>query len=585
MKNPNWREEELILAVDFYFSHGRKWINSCSSNSPEIIELSNLLKRLTVFEKTKDRDENFRSPSSVHMKLMNFKGIDNDNTSEGLRNSSSLDRQIWAKYAYDQESLKIRAAEVLSEFLPHDTTPNAAPMTDEHDKAVANKLYEIQNTIKLLEVQLLTAREKAVTLSPVGKSQQIINVIYEMLTELSKWQDGVLSLQKIIAFQGIQGQIGTNGSPPSSPQTEHIFQPHKMGGKIGQHVRSSFKELSEKLLLSSSDITDLLSAEWCKKNLHLGYAFLKRIDPTLPLSKQAYEKGYQRYWMQPVQYNGAKYILCKEWFEPNRVYFDSWISRFDLTQSVNEGTIKSPKTDITSQIPSEIRIAGEVFHVGSWKEALLTVCRYVMALERFDKDILINSEKLKGRKRHYFSSNGNGMTRYAVQLEEGLWVETNLNAKQIVSICHTVLTEFGYEHDSFSFHCHPRGCSPVLEPGSKVFEPTVKFSPKYGSITLTVSLLKQILEGVKEIDAREICIGTGALVELMSPAILKDSNYKHPSYPLHCVISFLKDVGAVIPYLDSKAGKYVIEDYEVMQELINNPKLAHDLMNSKGVEE
>ena len=71
-KNPNWTNDEHILALDLYFTNdGRR----LEPSDKKVIELSNLLKSLPIHSK-KIRTENFRNPDGVSMKLGNFRRLD-----------------------------------------------------------------------------------------------------------------------------------------------------------------------------------------------------------------------------------------------------------------------------------------------------------------------------------------------------------------------------------------------------------------------------------------------------------------------------------------------------------------------------
>jgi hypothetical protein len=336
MKSPNWLEEELILAVNFYLEHGRKWVNSCSSKSPDIIFFSNLLKNLTMFTKEQRSISNFRSPSSVHMKLMNFKGIDQDNSAEGLRNCSFLDRQVWDTYSQNTKLLHDKVASILSEFSPPVDDRAALSSKTQKDNYLED-LSEAREILKRLSKKFRLVREKAVSITPIDESQEIINFMYEYISQLEAW--------------------------------------HKT-------------------------IDNLIGSASEKANI-----------------------------------------------APNK----NSLLNFTAPQNTESKT---------------------------------------------DKEI-------------------------------------------------------------------------------------IKFLPKYSSVSLNADMLKIIFLKIKELDARDVCIKTSALVDEMTDQILLGSTYQHPSYPLRAVINLLKDIGVIIPYQNAKIGKYIIEDYEIMQRLIDNPFQIQELIQNK----
>lgn len=99
LKNPPWTREELILALDVYFR-----FPTTNKNHPEIHRLSDLLNSLPIHTQT-DREHNFRNPSGVYMKLMNFRHLDPNHSGEGLKSISRLDRVVWEEFSGDKNEL------------------------------------------------------------------------------------------------------------------------------------------------------------------------------------------------------------------------------------------------------------------------------------------------------------------------------------------------------------------------------------------------------------------------------------------------------------------------------------------------
>ena len=97
MRNRTWNRDELILALDVYFSI-----------LPQIVHLSEMLRRMPP-EVGEKRADNFRSPASVIMKLTNFLAIDPDLQSPGLSRVAKGDRKIWDEFAKRREELTAAA--------------------------------------------------------------------------------------------------------------------------------------------------------------------------------------------------------------------------------------------------------------------------------------------------------------------------------------------------------------------------------------------------------------------------------------------------------------------------------------------
>ena len=74
MARHDWTRDELILALDLYT---REPSARGSKNHPGVIELSHLLNRLPLHPQS-EREEYFRNPNGVGMKLSNFLRFDPD---------------------------------------------------------------------------------------------------------------------------------------------------------------------------------------------------------------------------------------------------------------------------------------------------------------------------------------------------------------------------------------------------------------------------------------------------------------------------------------------------------------------------
>lgn len=113
-RNPPWNRDELILALDLYFT-----LNGTlpRKDDPYIIELSALLIR--VARLTKQRvNHNFRNTNGVSMKLANFQRLDpahRDKGRIGLSRGGQEEEVVWKEFSSDRAHLRqvatsIRAA-------------------------------------------------------------------------------------------------------------------------------------------------------------------------------------------------------------------------------------------------------------------------------------------------------------------------------------------------------------------------------------------------------------------------------------------------------------------------------------------
>lgn len=100
-RNPPWKRDELILALDLYFRHPPKTI---SQSHPEIIALSEVLNCLPIHAERPDQAK-FRNPNGVYMKLCNFLRLDPSYKGKGLESGGKLEEIIWLEFSGDREEL------------------------------------------------------------------------------------------------------------------------------------------------------------------------------------------------------------------------------------------------------------------------------------------------------------------------------------------------------------------------------------------------------------------------------------------------------------------------------------------------
>ena len=103
-----------------------------------------------------------------------------------------------------------------------------------------------------------------------------------------------------------------------------------------------------------------------------------------------------------------------------------------------------PKRGLTGTKPSAFVFDHNAHEVGAWIEVLYGVCEILHTRHRKEFD---NVLKLRGRKRPYFSRSGDELRKPGLLQFASLYVETNLSANAIVSLCDDVVKLFGYESD------------------------------------------------------------------------------------------------------------------------------------------
>jgi 5-methylcytosine-specific restriction enzyme A len=108
MRNPPWRREEVILALDIYRKHGGRDIGI---DHPDVVETSALLRGMAKQEGL----ETYRNASGVKMKMMNFRSLDPSYTADGrtgLTGASSTDRKVWSEFEENPQQLALTAQSI-----------------------------------------------------------------------------------------------------------------------------------------------------------------------------------------------------------------------------------------------------------------------------------------------------------------------------------------------------------------------------------------------------------------------------------------------------------------------------------------
>lgn len=106
-KNPNWVEEELVLALDLYLRSGLP-----DNSDPAVVELSNVLRSLEIHSEGRHADS-FRNPNGVGLKLANFAAIDPNYDGKGLPNGGKRTEEVWYRYSTDKDGLAAEVSRVL----------------------------------------------------------------------------------------------------------------------------------------------------------------------------------------------------------------------------------------------------------------------------------------------------------------------------------------------------------------------------------------------------------------------------------------------------------------------------------------
>jgi len=101
----------------------------------------------------------------------------------------------------------------------------------------------------------------------------------------------------------------------------------------------------------------------------------------------------------------------------------------------------------TGRKPNGFVLFGRSYAASSWKSILVQVASILA--ERHATDFRKKALALRGRKRRYVDTHGEGMTAPAPIPGVNLWIETNLSAKDILAHVEQMLATFGHRPDVF----------------------------------------------------------------------------------------------------------------------------------------
>jgi len=150
-RSPAWVREEIILALDLYFSAGK----ALDDTDPRVTELSAVLNRLSIHP-PETRASTFRNANGVSMKLMNIERLDPRYEGKGLSAGGRLEESLWNEFAGDRTRLH-GLASLIRESV--DSAPDLdVDELEAAEYAEGRYLYRIHRTRE--RSQSLVARKK-----------------------------------------------------------------------------------------------------------------------------------------------------------------------------------------------------------------------------------------------------------------------------------------------------------------------------------------------------------------------------------------------------------------------------------------
>lgn len=211
---------------------------------------------------------------------------------------------------------------------------------------------------------------------------------------------------------------------------------------ISDYVRSKMRQLSNKgYAFTENEIMLMAEKIWSKDILELKCAFVKIYDERYTLDKQIKDNlGINKYWKEIFQFGNYKLLLTNQWYEKNRDKFNNWYD----TLNVSDNHIDNKYTD---KKPCSIKLFNKTYSVRDWKEILIKVCEIMLLRAPYEVSRFDKIEKLNSNRQINFSYNQKDIQFNPKRLSNGLWMETNRNADDIVKVSQEILNLCGFNEN------------------------------------------------------------------------------------------------------------------------------------------
>jgi hypothetical protein len=160
--------------------------------------------------------------------------------------------------------------------------------------------------------------------------QQIIQPVLDRMDEVADTSELFLRAQQLVRFCEVTPRRRTSPRPVSTrPEGDGEI-------KIGLHVRQTMLRLASAGKLTPKVVANLSDCAHCKATFGLNHAFLQKVMPDMPLHAQGIdENGYSRFWREPLDINGARFLLCSQWFAWQRPAFDRWVRDLETSEAAD----------------------------------------------------------------------------------------------------------------------------------------------------------------------------------------------------------------------------------------------------------
>lgn len=154
VRNPAWKRDELLLALDVYFRHAPRLPGT---GHPDVVDLSGVLRRYAA----RPVPDSFRNANSVRLKLANFGAHDPTYTGGPAPNGGALTREVWTDWHDRPADLAAVAAGIRAEVAAGRVVPAAPDDEDDDDGApegrTLHRLHQTRERSSTLRLRKITA--------------------------------------------------------------------------------------------------------------------------------------------------------------------------------------------------------------------------------------------------------------------------------------------------------------------------------------------------------------------------------------------------------------------------------------------
>ena len=97
--------------------------------------------------------------------------------------------------------------------------------------------------------------------------------------------------------------------------------------KIGLLVRATLPVILELELISEIEVKKMTEDYYSKMIFEMNYPVLKLINDEFSINENRTIGDYTRYYADPYNYKGSRYLISSEWYDRNQEDYIKWLKR------------------------------------------------------------------------------------------------------------------------------------------------------------------------------------------------------------------------------------------------------------------